>query len=204
MRVLVTGASGFLGSHTVRALRRDGHEVRVLARTPAKAEQLFATMGIEGCEIVAGDITDRSSVEAAVAVVTLSSAAAVVAIEPTRQAEMEATNLAGAQCVGFRSGGGLRSGDPRVDGGALPFLTDPVTADHPVVGAENGYGQTKAACERYACSLQDAGHPVVTVYPSGIVGPEDHTESINLNSVKLLIEKGFDREGVQRELCRCS
>ena len=31
----------------------------------------------------------------------------------------------------------------------------------------------------------------MTVYPSGIVGPEDHTESINLSSVKLWIEKGF-------------
>ena len=65
----------------------------------------------------------------------------------------------------------------------------------PVVGAENGYGQTKAACERYARSLQDAGHPVVTIYPSGIVGPEDWNESINLNSVKLWIEKGFVAKG---------
>ncbi len=194
MRVLVTGASGFLGSHTVRALRRDGHEVRVLARTPAKAEQLFATMGIEGCEIVAGDITDRSSVEAAVAGCdAVVHAAAVVAIEPTSQAEMEATNLAGAQNV---LGSAVEAGcDPVIHvstvAALFPFQTDPVTADHPVVGAENGYGQTKAACERYARSLQDAGHPVVTVYPSGIVGPEDHTESINLNSVKLWIEKGF-------------
>jgi uncharacterized protein YbjT (DUF2867 family) len=31
----------------------------------------------------------------------------------------------------------------------------------------------------------------VTIYPSGIVGPEDWNESINLNSVKLWIEKGF-------------
>ena len=51
--------------------------------------------------------------------------------------------------------------------------------------------QTKAACERYARSLQDAGHPVVTIYPSGIVGPEDWNESINLNAVKLWREEGF-------------
>ena len=63
MRVLVTGATGFLGSHTVRALRRNGHDVRAMVRTPAKAEDLFARMAVDGVEIVTGDITDRSSVE---------------------------------------------------------------------------------------------------------------------------------------------
>ena len=194
MQVLVTGATGFLGSHTVRALRRDGHTVRALVRAPDKAEALFARMVIEGCEVVTGDITDRSSVEAALdgcqAVVH---AAAVVAIDPTRQAEMEQTNLAGAHNV---LGAAVDAGcDPIVHvstvAALFPFQTDPVTADHPVVGADNGYGQTKAACERYARSLQDSGHPVVTLYPSGIVGPEDWNESINLNAVKLWVEKGF-------------
>lgn len=194
MKVLVTGATGFLGSHTVRALRRDGHDVRVMVRTPTKATALFERMHIDGCEIVTGDITDRSSVEAAVAGCdAVVHAAAVVAVEPTREAEMHATNLAGAENV---LGAAVDAGcDPVVHvstvAALFPFQTDPVTAEHPVVGAENGYGQTKAACERFARSLQDAGHPVVTIYPSGIVGPEDWNESINLNSVKLWIEKGF-------------
>ena len=67
MKVLVTGATGFLGSHTVRALRRDGHDVRVMVRTPEKAESLFERMAIDGCEVVTGDITDRASVESAIA-----------------------------------------------------------------------------------------------------------------------------------------
>jgi len=194
MRVLVTGGSGFLGSHTVRALRHDGHEVRVLARSPAKAAELFERMAITGVDIMVGDITDRPSVEAAVAGCdAVVHAAAVVAIDKTADAEMEATNLAGAENVlGAAVGAGC---DPVVHVSSVaalfPFQTDPVTPDHPVVGADNGYGRTKAACDRLARRLQEDGHPVVIVYPSGVVGPEDWNESINSASIKLWIHKGF-------------
>jgi nucleoside-diphosphate-sugar epimerase len=41
VRVLVTGATGFLGRSLVAALRRRGHDVRVLVRPAAKTEGLF-------------------------------------------------------------------------------------------------------------------------------------------------------------------
>jgi nucleoside-diphosphate-sugar epimerase len=62
MTVLVTGATGFLGASLVRRLLSGGARVRVLARSPAKAKPLTN----QGAEIVAGDITDRSAVAAAV------------------------------------------------------------------------------------------------------------------------------------------
>ncbi|MFC0250298.1 TIGR01777 family oxidoreductase [Massilia consociata] len=39
--VLVTGATGFIGQHLVRALLRDGHEVIALSRQPEEAARLF-------------------------------------------------------------------------------------------------------------------------------------------------------------------
>ncbi|MBD3368246.1 MAG: NAD-dependent epimerase/dehydratase family protein, partial [Candidatus Eisenbacteria bacterium] len=53
MQVLVTGASGFLGSHLVDALLAEGMEVRVLLRASSSRRWL---RGLP-IEIVAGDVT---------------------------------------------------------------------------------------------------------------------------------------------------
>jgi nucleoside-diphosphate-sugar epimerase len=42
MRVAVTGANGFLGAHTVAALRRAGHRVRALVRSRARRQSIAA------------------------------------------------------------------------------------------------------------------------------------------------------------------
>jgi uncharacterized protein YbjT (DUF2867 family) len=60
MRVLVTGATGFVGPKIVAALRDRELDVRVLARRPERATGLDA-------EVVRGDVTDPSSLVAAVA-----------------------------------------------------------------------------------------------------------------------------------------
>lgn len=57
MRVLVTGATGFVGSAVVRALRADGHEVTGLVRDPARAQAVAAT----GARLHRGDMLDPSS-----------------------------------------------------------------------------------------------------------------------------------------------
>ncbi len=58
-RILVIGASGFLGGHVARALLADGYAVRCLARTPSRVQDLAEA----GCEIVEGDISDLASVQ---------------------------------------------------------------------------------------------------------------------------------------------
>lgn len=56
-RVLVTGASGFLGGAMVKRLTQEGAEVLALARTPDKAVFL---RHLPNVEIVQGDITDAA------------------------------------------------------------------------------------------------------------------------------------------------
>lgn len=57
MRVAISGATGFLGSHLVRRFLADGHWVAALARNPEKAPQLP-----EAAEGVVGDINDAEAV----------------------------------------------------------------------------------------------------------------------------------------------
>lgn len=196
MKVLVTGATGYVGSIVTKRLISDGHDLRLLVRSPAKLDSLMEQLGVDTSilEVVEGDITDKGSVGAAFdgcdAVVHC---AAIVATDPAQAKAMDETNLLGAQNV---LGAAIAADcDPIVHissaAALFPFQTDPVTADHPVMGNDEAYGRSKAACEHFARSLQDRGKPLVTVYPSSVVGPDDWTGSINLSSAIMWFEKGF-------------
>jgi uncharacterized protein YbjT (DUF2867 family) len=60
-RILVIGASGFVGGYLTRQLLSEGYTVRCLARTPEKLKGLSDL----GCEIVKGDFTNYDSVQRA-------------------------------------------------------------------------------------------------------------------------------------------
>src|SRR5205807_3609641 len=60
MTVLVTGASGLVGSHVVQALVSGGERVRALVR-PASREAVVRL----GAEAMAGDVTDAAAWDSA-------------------------------------------------------------------------------------------------------------------------------------------
>ena len=62
MRTLVTGGTGFLGSHLVERLLAQGHEVRALARKTSDITHLRAI----GAQIISGDVEDYESLLPAV------------------------------------------------------------------------------------------------------------------------------------------
>lgn len=172
----MTGGTGFIGSFATVALLGAGHEVRLLARDPAKVDGVYAPHGVQPTEVVAGDITDVESVAAALAGCDGAlHAAAVVAVSRRRADEVLATNAAGTRNV---VGGSVTAELERVVyTSSVSALFSPahrrVTPDTPVAAPESAYGRSKAEAEHYVRGLQDEGAPVTIVYPGGVLGPHD-------------------------------
>ena len=61
VKALVTGGTGFVGSHIVRALNEAGHQARVLHRVSSRMDALRG-LEFESC---LGDILDEDSLRAA-------------------------------------------------------------------------------------------------------------------------------------------
>ena len=57
MRILVTGGTGFIGTHTVRALRAAGHDVKLLVRNEEKARKLWQDDPAVLEDLVVGKLT---------------------------------------------------------------------------------------------------------------------------------------------------
>ena len=190
MKVLVTGATGFVGSHTAKALKEAGHHVRLLVRSQSKAKTVFEQLGIEIDDIIVGDVTDKKSVETAVAGcdAVIHSAALVSTAE--KDAEMvRKTNVDGTKLVIDSS---LSAGVKKIiyvsSVSALFNINDKVMNENSAVSeAQNPYGRTKVECENYVRELQAQGQPIVITYPTGVVGTHDPALSEPHFGIKLFV-----------------
>ncbi|MBY0416375.1 MAG: NAD(P)-dependent oxidoreductase [Bdellovibrionales bacterium] len=59
MKILITGANGFVGSHLSEDLLKKGHEVYALVRSPKKFSDLINT-SVPGLTVIKGDLEDTS------------------------------------------------------------------------------------------------------------------------------------------------
>ncbi len=194
MKVLVTGATGFVGSHIVRTLHAQDLSFRLLVRNQQKAEQFFGQRKIPVNDVVIGSVSDRDTVKQALegcdAVVH---AAAITPMQGASDAELFATNVDGVKnVVGLACQAGI-SQIVYVSSITAIFHTDAarVTENAAIAPSSHPYGKSKAQAETYIRGLQDQGHPVKVVYPGGIVGPDDPGMSATLMSLQYRFTQGF-------------
>ena len=176
LNVMVTGGTGFVGFHTVRALVSAGHSVRLLVRDPGKMRRVFAPFGLENLPCVKGDITDEASVNRALsgcnAVVH---SAALVSVHASDSEKVLENNLLGTRLV---LGGAWQRGIRRmiqVSSTTALFRSGIAGVDEhsPLGTALSGYGRSKIECEKFVRELQSKGAPIYTTYPGSIMGPDD-------------------------------
>lgn len=153
MKILVTGATGFVGTHLVNALLRRGHEVGVLARRPGSARNRYN----RPVEAIAGDILDRACLERAA-----SGRDAVIHLVGVINEKGEQTfdrmhREAVENVVAALRAAGVRR---LVHMSAMGSSED----------APSEYGRTKAAGER---AVRDSGLDWTILRPSIVFGPGD-------------------------------
>jgi len=177
--VLLTGASGFLGVHTVRALRDAGHTVRALARAPDRLLAHLADVGVgaddPGLEVVVGDMTDAGVVrDAVVGCEGVVHAAATFSYRRADSRRMREENLLGTATV---LDAGIEAGCRTVVhvSSTVALHRPGAVHDHrsPLGTGVGPYTTSKVESERAARERQDAGAPVTIVNPGAIIGPHD-------------------------------
>ena len=173
-QTLVTGATGFLGSHIVGQLVQRGDEVRALARPTSDLETLA------GLDVATtrGDVLDRRAVRRALrGVDRVFHAAGTTNLRLSRE-ETFALNVEGTQIVLEEA---LRAGVQRV------VYTSSVAAIGPArkgaVATEGNawnaarhripYVDSKHEAEAVSLALAERGLPVVIVNPATLLGPGD-------------------------------
>ena len=177
MKVMLTGATGFIGGHIMKALVEAGHEVHALVRSEEKLAEMKSLQAIES-EVVCfvGDMTDQLTVnEALVGCDACVHAAAFTSLDPSLMDQALAVNGPGAEAVlGAAVNNGCQS---VIHVSTMSVIFPPsgskLSGEDPVQGGGNPYNASKAIAEEYARSLQEKGYPISIIYPTGVTGPTD-------------------------------
>ena len=179
MKILVTGATGFIGAHSMVALLREGFEVRALVRSREKLQTVLDAHQIDVDDVVIGDVKDEQAVKDALQGCdgVIHTAAFISTLKKDQQLVYD-TNVNGTKYV---IGGAVEAGMKHIihvssvtavyDSGQ-PYLTGDLPA---ASTSKSPYGKSKADAEAYVRGLQDNGAPINITYPAAVIGPGDIT-----------------------------
>ena len=171
MKVLVTGASGFVGSHVADRLLETGHEVRAMVRKSS------STAWLQGkpIELVQSSFEDAESLARAVANVDAVVHVAGVTAAKNKQGFFDGNQVATRNLLDavrrhnpnlsvFVQCSSQTATGPSLDGNPVPELTPP----HPITA----YGRSKRAAEE-ECERARADFPVSILRLAAVYGPRD-------------------------------
>lgn len=204
-KVLVTGASGFIGTHTVLEFLNNGYavrgSVRDLARTDSLRDMLAKhTDHIDNLEFVAATLTDPSGWDEAVAgcdgVIHVASPVSIdqpkdanELIVPAKEGVLnvlKASAKAGIKRVVQTSSVAAVSSNAKGD--SAPQTADDWTdVNHP---SANAYGQSKTIAEKAAWEFAEQHDlDLVTIQPAMVLGPALEADyGTSLESVYVLMQ----------------
>jgi dihydroflavonol-4-reductase len=175
MTVLVTGATGFVGSAVAKALVGSGSAVRVLVRSGSDRSNLQELP----VEIVVGDLTDRASLDRGLAGCSgLYHVAADYRLGTRVPAELYRSNVEGTRNIldaAREAGIGRMVYTSSVATIGLPADGSPGEEATPVALDDmiGHYKRSKYLAEEIVLSAARSGFPVVIVNPSTPIGPRD-------------------------------
>ncbi|WP_201776611.1 NAD-dependent epimerase/dehydratase family protein [Allosalinactinospora lopnorensis] len=208
MKTLVTGASGFLGSHIVDECVRAGDSVRALVRPSSDLSHLRTVPGVE---IVHGDLKDRASLRAATEGVDVVYHSAARVLDYGSRAQFWQSNVTATESLleAARAGGAGRfvfvSSPSAVMTGEDQYDIDesrPYPQRH-----LNLYSETKAAAESIVLAADAPGFTTCAIRPRGVWGPRDWHGFMPKLLARMLDGRMPDLSGgrrVRTSLCYCT
>jgi dihydroflavonol-4-reductase len=178
MKVLVTGATGFLGSWVVRELLESGHTPRALVRSTSRLDNLSDSFS-RGAERAEGDVLDAKAVRSALAGCdAVIHTAGVPHFSPDNVPNMMRVNVEGAAIVlGAAHEAKVKRALLTSSVAAMGGAREPRTADENTPSNVESlglhYSLSKWQGEQAGRRLCEKGLPLVILRPSVILGPGD-------------------------------